>query len=1616
MSKRLRFKKSLIYVTLVTMLFSIFPFHSFAAEAELPLEEAIEESIDFPVDEAIEEDVSEAEDENATVEDTNSKASDFSSLMLLDDPLFRTMSLKFEDNLQDAELPLVSYTAFGQAAYAAGKYGNSLYMKQKKMKPAEPRVSLGNVEYGADQDFTIAFWFNADRAKNNVDSIVLSNKDYANWYRAGWVFTAHNRFTGQASGSGNIDLGFNFQTQGSPTAASNRIMEPFKGSMDGQWHHIAVSVTRGKTIETFMDGKSLNVLSLPALGQPNTTVDVGLPTHIGATGTGEQEKDSEFMMDDLNIIPRALTEAEIAELMKESVVESAFDQALLAMKFDENAVDQSKYAREVQLFNVPKYGVGRMGKSIRLGNYEDTAVKYADAGNITYGSKSFSMGFWLKINQAEDINNLASILGNTVDENTGWMFGVNADNELQWKIKGADSVQAQTIHAADADLGKWHHYTIIQDRSSAQSKIYVDGNQVHQGPLNVQGTVDPGTYSTKIGVDGNGVPGAGALDFLLDELYIFEGALSESDVETLYNMAPPIPEEEVSGELVFFGAEHSIADSLMRMNLTSRFKRQIDRASTLHTTIMYDPDKFEFIRAYAQDTRQTIQVLSNENGKLELKISGVIHKPSTHEFEYRESKMAILDFKTISESGEGRVAITEALFSDAAETVFFENAASFTLGEKIVQIHNKEALDLNKDGLITVSDIAAGLEANVSQDILGKIAEQSRIMPYKRVLFIGMDGGGNVVRGKDSPFWSSPNQQVQPVGDLLNIPFIRGLIESGAVSYDVRTVMPSTSTPNWVAMITGLDFEHHEVDNWSSAKNRYSSSSMYMDGHHAGTIHRTLNETWPQRRTAYFSVWFDAIYGHVEQNLGAELVRGLNNDDSYTLNNTLDFVRSGKLKDTSFIHVTFDETDTTGHSKGFYSREYYEKMNLTDTRIKQVVDEVARQGLLEDTLILMSADHGGGMPQQDGTIKNWTQHGYDNDLNRTVFMAANGRTVATEELGEKLLKGGNTYDIYAIVLRALGLEQDDTRDAKVPEGLFLEQTELNNSEAANVLFYTLPSAGNETVYKLAMNNIRPGTFVAEFELEATGGAFDDIAVEPEDGVEIIRFAEKADGKLQLIVAKNNGFADNEPILAVKHAAGKLAITQAMVVDQRGQESLPNLRQGEVPDPINVSFIKAPETAEKGDVIDVVIGLENLQAGVIGHEYILEYNADAFVLETVALDERISPDDAILRYNATAGKVHILITGNAKALDQSGALSVIQLKSLKDSANSIELLTLSGFVSDGVVKVPVQLFETEIELLESIDDKVAPAWPAVSLLSASNLTKTSLTLTWTRATDNVGVTQYKLTWEGGSKEVAGNVNKADLINLQPGKKYTFKVEAADAAGNWTTDGPSIEVAMMPASSGGGGVIIPPAEKPDPGKPGGGTDGETEEPEEPEEPSKVEETSFTDVKGHWATDAIKRAAELNIVKGYQDQTFRPNAAVTRAEFAVMLANAFKWNVAGEAIDFQDHGQISDWARKAIAQAIELGIVKGYSDDTFRPNQQISRTEMAVMLARAMDISLDDVSNNTGFADDGAVPIWAKSAVKALHQIGIIQGRSHNHFVPDGIATRAEVVTIIMRVIEQ
>ncbi|WP_187388837.1 S-layer homology domain-containing protein, partial [Paenibacillus ihuae] len=171
------------------------------------------------------------------------------------------------------------------------------------------------------------------------------------------------------------------------------------------------------------------------------------------------------------------------------------------------------------------------------------------------------------------------------------------------------------------------------------------------------------------------------------------------------------------------------------------------------------------------------------------------------------------------------------------------------------------------------------------------------------------------------------------------------------------------------------------------------------------------------------------------------------------------------------------------------------------------------------------------------------------------------------------------------------------------------------------------------------------------------------------------------------------------------------------------------------------------------------------------------------------------------------------------------------------------------------------------------------------------------------------------------------------------------------------------------------------------------------------------SFTDISTHWADLTVETFVKLGIVQGYEDGGFHPDAGMTRAEFAAVIARVFELPGSGS------RGTLSDisghWAEAAISSLQEKGLVSGYQNGTFKPNAEISRAEIIAVIAKIVDMSGVDVPAAATFQDIGNT--WNQDEIRQAAAAGIISGAGSGEFLPAKQASRAEALTIVLHVLQ-
>lgn len=173
--------------------------------------------------------------------------------------------------------------------------------------------------------------------------------------------------------------------------------------------------------------------------------------------------------------------------------------------------------------------------------------------------------------------------------------------------------------------------------------------------------------------------------------------------------------------------------------------------------------------------------------------------------------------------------------------------------------------------------------------------------------------------------------------------------------------------------------------------------------------------------------------------------------------------------------------------------------------------------------------------------------------------------------------------------------------------------------------------------------------------------------------------------------------------------------------------------------------------------------------------------------------------------------------------------------------------------------------------------------------------------------------------------------------------------------------------------------------------------------------VEDNVFNDLQDHWAKDYILDFADKDIIGGYEDNTFRPDNSITRAEFIKIVNRVFGFTKTGE-VKFDDLSP-REWFYYDVELAVGNRYISGYEDNTFRPNNPITREEASAVIANIVWVKGDGVLS---FIDEDQIAPWAKPSVDALNDNNIIGGYEDNTFRPKSLLTRAETVVILSRVL--
>ncbi|MGC9525057.1 MAG: DUF1565 domain-containing protein [Limnospira sp.] len=180
--------------------------------------------------------------------------------------------------------------------------------------------------------------------------------------------------------------------------------------------------------------------------------------------------------------------------------------------------------------------------------------------------------------------------------------------------------------------------------------------------------------------------------------------------------------------------------------------------------------------------------------------------------------------------------------------------------------------------------------------------------------------------------------------------------------------------------------------------------------------------------------------------------------------------------------------------------------------------------------------------------------------------------------------------------------------------------------------------------------------------------------------------------------------------------------------------------------------------------------------------------------------------------------------------------------------------------------------------------------------------------------------------------------------------------------------------------------------------------------------IELGAISDLRGHWAQSYIEALVAQGIMSGFEDGSFRPDEPVTRVQFAAIVRNAFS------PAPQQPPGEFTDvsgdfWGYEAIQTAYRAGFLSGYPDGQFRPNEPITRIQGIVGLAQGLSYRSENADVVSIYQDATDIPNWALSAVAgATVQNLVVNHPNPKQLNPNRIATRAEVAAFVYQALVQ
>ena len=266
---------------------------------------------------------------------------------------------------------------------------------------------------------------------------------------------------------------------------------------------------------------------------------------------------------------------------------------------------------------------------------------------------------------------------------------------------------------------------------------------------------------------------------------------------------------------------------------------------------------------------------------------------------------------------------------------------------------------------------------------------------YKRVFIIGVDGAGRFFNEADTPNFDR-------------------IFKDGAVDYTARAETVTVSAQNWGSILTGVSYLQHGLTNEKTGEQERASDTKYP------SVFTYARQAFPDATLAAIMNWNNINVGIIENDI--DVYKDHAGDDEAVTDKICDYFNAGN--DPTLFFVQLDSVDHVGHSDGSKADSFRKQIETVDGYLGRIYDAAGANGLLEDALFIVVADHG-------HTVSGG--HGGITMRETNVTLAVAGKTV---KAGSRLDKIARNRDVAAITLYALGIARPDHMTARIPANLF----------------------------------------------------------------------------------------------------------------------------------------------------------------------------------------------------------------------------------------------------------------------------------------------------------------------------------------------------------------------------------------------------------------------------------------------------------------------------------------------------------------------------------------------------------------------------------------------------